>query len=295
MRRTRLLSALLLAALATGCSATDSAESAGAAPMMAKPERGAAADAEAGGGATQAPKAAQVAQPGVERKLIRTATLSLTVPAIQDAVHAARTIVVGAGGYTGNQQVERSSATITLHVPSDQLDRVVTELSTIGEVTSSAQTAEDVTEQLVDVESRIKTQRASLDRVRALLAQATDIEEIVRVESEVTRREADLESLLKRRETLSGQVAVSTVTISLRESRNGPAPVEPEDEGLGAAFKDGWSAFTGAVGAVLEALARMLPFLAVLAAVGALVWVRWLRPRRGRFQERVARELPQEG
>ncbi|MFC7618067.1 DUF4349 domain-containing protein [Actinokineospora soli] len=295
MTRARLLSGLLLAALAAaGCSASDTASTAsyGEAPKPGVNQDAAREDSAGEGTGSGQPtdaKAARIDQPGVERKLIRTASLSLTVGEVGPAVFDARAIATAAGGYTGNLQVERSYATITLHVPSDRLDPVVQQLSKLGEVGSSTQTAEDVTEQLVDVDSRIETQRASLDRVRALLAKATSIDDIVRVESEVTRREADLESLLKRRETLSGQVALSTVTVSLR-AESAPAPAPEEDEGLGAAFADGWSAFTGAVAAVLEALARMLPFLVLVIALGVGAWVRWGRPRR-----RAAREVPAEG
>ncbi|MFC5285915.1 DUF4349 domain-containing protein [Actinokineospora guangxiensis] len=315
MNTKRLLSVLLLAAIGTaGCtSSSDSAGSSGeyaVAPAPAQDSGGAAADREAAAPAQAAPtqaappaeaKAAQVSQPGVERSLIRTASLSMTVPTgdatIADAVFDARAIVSGAGGYTGDQDVERTRATMTLHVPSDQLDRVVDELTKIGKVVSSTQTAEDVTEQLVDVDSRVKTQRASLDRVRALLAKAVDIDEIVRIEAEVTRREADLESLLKRRETLSGQVAVSTVTLTFRQSGDVAAPPVREDEGLGAAFKDGWSAFTGFVGSVAESLARLLPFLVLLGIAAVVAWVRWVRParQRRRVVPVVGREVPQEG
>jgi hypothetical protein len=320
MKTKRLLSVLLLAAIGTaGC--TSSSDSAGSsaeyavAPAPAQDSGdGAASEREASAPTQAAPtqaaspadaKAAQISQPGVERKLIRTASLSMTVPTgdatIADAVFDARAIVSGAGGYTGDQDVEGTRATMTLHVPSDQLDRVVDELTKIGKVVSSTQTADDVTEQLVDVDSRVKTQRASLDRVRALLAKAVDIDEIVRIEAEVTRREADLESLLKRRETLSGQVAVSTVTLTFRQSGDVAAPPVREDEGLGAAFKDGWSAFTGFVGSVAEALARMLPFLVVLGIAAVVAWVRWVRPARERRRVGpvvgpvVGREVPQEG
>ena len=62
------------------------------------------------------------------------------------------------------------------------------------EQTRSVQT-QDVTESLVDVESRLVTQQASVDRVRALLAKANTIGEVVSIESELTKREADLDSL----------------------------------------------------------------------------------------------------
>ncbi|MGW5050902.1 DUF4349 domain-containing protein [Actinokineospora sp. NPDC004072] len=288
MIRNRLLAALLLAAVGVaGCSASDSGSAAyaPAAPTKAESGGGSAREgaSDSAGEAEPAPsgEVARIEQPGVERKLIRSASISLSVPVLSDAVAQARQIVTGVGGYTGDQEHSGGYATMTLHVPSDQLDRVMAEVAKLGTVTRSAQTATDVTEQLVDVESRIATQRASVDRVRALLAKATSIDEVVRIEAEVTRREADLESLLKRRETLSGQVAVSTVALSLREA--GPVTVrDHEEEGLGDAFADGWDEFTDLLTYLGHGIARLLPFLVLVGATLAGVWLRWVRPRRRR-------------
>ncbi|GGS22029.1 DUF4349 domain-containing protein [Actinokineospora fastidiosa] len=285
MTRNRLLAVLLLAAVGVaGCTASDSSGSAAYAPSAPTQAEDSRSDGGSGAGADEEAKAEapQIDQPGVERKLIRTASVSVTVPVLSDAVARARQLVAGVGGYTGDQEHSGNHATMTLHVPSDHLDRVVTQVSELGTVTRSAQTATDVTEQLVDVESRIETQRASVDRVRALLAKATTIDDIVRIESELTQREADLESLLKRRETLSGQVAVSTLTLSLRESSTTTVHDDGDEEGIGEAFRDGWTAFTDVIAAIGRGLARSLPFLVVIAAVLAGVWVRWVRPRRRR-------------
>ncbi|MGX7824136.1 DUF4349 domain-containing protein [Actinokineospora sp. 24-640] len=299
MIRNRLLAVLLLAAAgAAGCSASTGSSADHAAPMpAAERDAGSRGGAEApqapegGSAADQAepPRAAQVAQPGVDRKLIRTATLEVTSPEVLPAAEQARGIVTAAGGYTGGSEVRSNHARLTLHVPSDQFDRVVGELGRVGTLVSSSQTADDVTEQLVDVDSRITTQRTSVARVRALLAKATDLDEIVRVEAELTRREADLESLLKRRETLSGQVAVSTVTLTIRRVGE-PAPVVEEDDGVLGALATGWRAFTDTLGALLRFVAVVLPFAVVIAIGGVLAW-RWWRARPGP-KRRVAPELP---
>ena len=87
----------------------------------------------------------------------------------------------------------------------------------------------DVTETLVDLAARIATQQASLARVRELLARATTIGEIVSLENELTNRQAELDSLMQRREKLSGLVALATITVVLEPSRSStrPKPAAP--------------------------------------------------------------------
>lgn len=282
----RVIGLLFVAATAAAC--TQAGESSASAPAAARAEAPGAAppamDSSAGGSgsgaapqAPQAPEAKQISQPGVDRKLIRSASLDVSVRSVPDAVRAARDIALGEGGYSGHEQVGAETASLTLHVPSDRFDRALPRLAALGEVTAQSQSAEDVTEQLVDLDSRVQTQRASLERVRALLAQARDIDEVVRVEAEVTRREADLESLLKRREALAGQVALSTVAVRLSHSGAAAATV-PEDGGFLDALAAGWSGFLTAGGVVLRVVGYALPFAALAALVLAAVLL-WRRKR----------------
>ncbi|WP_245931612.1 DUF4349 domain-containing protein [Actinokineospora auranticolor] len=240
-------------------------------------------------GGAKAPQAAQptepdqrpqVPQPGVDRKLVRTALIEMTAPNVPDAAAQARAEAVAAGGYSGQEQVDDRRATLTLYVPSDQLDKALPLIEKAGKVRSRSQTAQDVTEQVVDVESRIATQRTSLSRVRALLDRATAISEIVQLESEVTRREADLESLLKRREALAGSVAMSTVSVRIAADGAPPVASPKEDDTLLGAFGDGWSAFVDTVAVIVFGVARVLPFALVVAVPACLVW-RSRRRRRG--------------
>ncbi|SDI66964.1 protein of unknown function [Actinokineospora alba] len=305
----RRLAGLLLALAATGgLTACGSASDSGSAADM-RGERPAAAPEAAStgsygtsggsggsGGSDKAAtgekpqQAAQVGQPGVDRKLVRTATIVLVTPDVRDSAERARAIVVATGGYTGQADVGSRSATMTLYVPSDKLDDTLGKLSApeLGKEESRSQAAEDVTEQIVDVESRIQTQRASLERVRALLGRAQQISEIVQLESEVTRREADLESLLKRRERLAGSVAMSTVTLRLSRD-SAPAPVADDDTLLGA-LAGGWKAFVDTTSFVVRAVALVLPFAVVLGVPAYLLWRRWRRSARPAQAQPVAQE-----
>jgi hypothetical protein len=270
----------LATGLATACtSASDGAQTGAMAPEMAE---------EAGGGRTSptadegneagAGEDRDVSQPGVDRKLVRTATIELTAADVGGTVNDARDIAATEGGYAGSEDVNERSATLTLLIPSDRFDSALDELSALGKVISRNQTAEDVTEQVVDLESRIATQRASVNRVRELLARATTVDEIVRIEQEVTTREADLESLEQRRQALAGQVAMSTVTIKV--SRTTAAPVAPDEaDGLLAGLSDGWGAFLDFGAGTLQVIGAMLPFL-LLLAVPTVPALRWWRRRR---------------
>jgi hypothetical protein len=222
-----------------------------------------------------------VSQPGVDRKLIRTANLELVASDVVDLTRRAREIAVGLGGFTGAEEVRRDNATITIQVPSTQFDKALGQLSDLvpkGNVRSSSTTAEDVTEQLVDVESRIATQRASVDRVRALMDRAQSVADVVQLESEVTRRQADLESLEKRREALTGQVALSKITLKVSLDTAAPPARQDDSSGIVGGLSGGWHAFLTAGGAVLRVLAAMLPFLVVLGVPG-LFALRWWRRR----------------
>jgi hypothetical protein len=212
---------------------------------------------------------------GPERKLVRSARLALTAPDVKAAVDQARQIAIGAGGFTGAEHTDSSSATLTLSVAADKLDAALGQLATLSgtTVTSREQTAQDVTDQTVDVEARLATQRASVERVRALLARANSVSEIASVEGELTTRESELESLQRRRDALVGSVAMSTVTLSV--SAPAPAPANSGGGFLGG-LAGGWDAFLAFGGGVLTVLGALAPFLLVLGtpAVAAFWWFR---------------------
>jgi hypothetical protein len=157
-------------------------------------------------------------------------------------------------------------------VPTASYETAIDRLSGLGKRTAIHQESSDVTEQVVDVDSRISSQRASLDRMRALLAKATTIGEIVSVESELTRREADLEALLAKQKNLSLQTELATLNLTLAEKGKAPEPVKAEGHGFLSGLRNGWDAFTATFSAVATALGALLPFLIALALIGYPIW-----------------------
>ena len=196
------------------------------------------------------------------------------------AARGVRTAVATAGGVVAEEQVDGTGAWLVVRVPAAGLDRLVDDLAATGVVLGRSGRAEDATEQVVDLDSRVATQQASVTRVRALLAQATSIGDVVAVESELARREADLDSLQRRLATLKDRVALSTLTVELR-SAPAPAPVTPPP-GFGAGLGAGWAGLKVIGSGLATAAGFLLPFLPLLAIAGGVVWV--VRRRRARVR-----------
>lgn len=287
---TAVATVLLTASLAlAGCGASSDDSGGGAksaesgrqaAPGYAEPGAKSDAAAPSGKGGAKNPK--QVPQPKGTH-VIRTANLVLEVRNAAKALAAARAAAEGAGGHVGSENTERVdedtvTSTLVLRVPQERYDAVLAELAGAGRLVSRTSNAQDVTNQVVDVESRIATQRASVARVRALMDKAVRIADVVQLEGELSSREAALESLLAQQESLKDRTTFSTITLELSEKA--PDRKEDDDEGPGFlnALEGGWNAFVTALRWIVVVLAAVAPFAAAAGALYA-AW-RWLiRPR----------------
>lgn len=284
------LAALLLAgALAlTGCTSgggDSGADSAGGAAKQAAPpaadDRPGAAGGEASGaeasgaGATAPPKAAAT-------HVIRTASLTVQVEDVPKALDEARTTVENAGGYVGDEDTSRDEegrerTRLELRVPVDAYQDVLDGLEGAGKLLHRGAKAQDVTDQVVDVESRVKSQRASVARVRELMDRATKLSDVVTLEGELSSRQTELEALLAQQASLKDRTSLATITLSLSETPVDEA-AEDDDPGFTDALAAGWDAFVTMLRWLAVALGAVLPF-AVVAALLVLVWLRVVRPR----------------
>ncbi|MFE2042928.1 DUF4349 domain-containing protein [Streptomyces sp. NPDC059477] len=295
-RPVQVLAGLLLAgALAlTGCTGADdratSSADAGAADGKAAAE--AAAGAQEGAAKDEATEAS-TEQPGLPAShIIRTASLTVQVKDVPKALREARTAVEGAGGYVGEEHTTRDEddaeyTDVTLRVPVERYDGVLGDLEGVGsgKLLERATKAEDVTDEVVDVESRIKSQRASVDRVRELMDQAEKLSDVVTLEGELSRRQTELEALLARQSSLADRTTLATITLTLTETPIDP-DVKDDDPGFVDALSGGWDAFVAMLRWLLVMIGAVLPFVAA-GALLLLVWLRIVRPRLPRRAESV--------
>lgn len=226
----------------------------------------------------------------VPRALVRTGQITVRVKDVNVAASTAIGLANGAGGYIGgdDRQVaaQRSVATLTLRVPVARFDQTLAAVAALGAEQSRTVSTQDVTSQVIDVASRIKSEQASLDRVRALFSQAKTIGDIISLESELTQREANLEALQAQQAALSDQTALSTITATLL----GPdasvvAAPKPEKKGFVAGLAKGWHAFVSSLTWLATVIGALLPFLVVLALV---LWAALFTRRRMRSRRQTA-------
>lgn len=169
-------------------------------------------------------------------------------------------------------------AVIVVKVPPASIDTLLGRLDDTGTVESINQSAQDVTEQLVDLDVRIENARASVEHVREFMERTQDLKELVALEGELTRRQTELEQLEAQQRNLSERVALSTITIEVVPTAAVPAP-EP-DEGIGDAFRTGWDAFVTFFFGLGFVLAVLAPFLLLAALVATVAWSLTRRLRR---------------
>jgi len=227
------------------------------------------------------------------RALIIRITVGIEVPDVATAVDR---LIALAGRHRGElssssldlSNPRTSGGDLVFRLPPAEAERFIADLDPgIGRRLSLQTSKEDVTMQVTDLESRIATTRASIDRVRQLLAQAKNIGEIVALESELTDRETSLEQMLAQKAVLDDQVAMSTVTVSLSTTPTDP-PVT--GDGIGASFRRGWDDFVDFLHGIVVAVGRTLPFLVLLGLLGGGAWA--VSRRVSRRNRSAARPTP---
>ena len=273
------MAVVLALALVAGCGGADDEDAAGgesAQDTASAPEAGAEGEAEGGTGSAVAATLTQVAQAQDDREIIRTATLEVGTEDVVGASEAAVRVAVEAGGFLASSESDLEGdtrASLVLRVPPERFFDVLDDLADLGELESRQVGSEDVTAQVVDLEGRLAAVRASVERLRALVAQAADVPQIVAIEGELARREGELESLTGQLRELGEQVDLATVTLVLDE----PVAAEVSDDipGFVPGLRTGVVALANVASAASTALGFLLPF----AVPAALLWfaARWAR------------------
>ncbi|MFD9302301.1 DUF4349 domain-containing protein [Streptomyces sp. NPDC060048] len=276
---TALAAISLTGALAlTGCAggggdkAADTAAE-GAAPRQQEAAGKGAAAAPAASGAPAPPSDKNQPQAPVRTQVIRTATLGVETEDAQKATAGARTAAEKAGGYVGNETTKRGSdgamtSTVTLRVPGERFDAVLAAMEGSGKLLDRKVEAQDVTQKVADVDSRVTSQQASVARVREMMEKASGLGDVVMLEGELSKRQSDLESLLAQQTALKDQTSLGTITLTFSEpAKPAREPEEKAEPGFLDALAGGWNVFASLVRFLLMAIAAASPFLLTGAAL----------------------------
>lgn len=298
---TTLAAAILMTAALAACSSSDTSSDSssgarGSGASSGSGDDGAASEvAPAEGGAPGGGQAAQdrdsgttsgSATPGarnrppvaVQRHVISTGTVSLTSDDVREARRDVQRVVDATGGDVTEEQTDTDEegeavyARLVVRVPAGTFSEAMTALEKVGDLRGSDRTSEDVSTQVIDTAVRVRAQEASLRRVEELLARARGLRDIIWIESQLTTRQAELDSLKQQQAWLADQTRDSTIVVDI--SRTPEEEAQEEDaEGFLAGFSGGMEAL-GAVALGLATVAgALLPFAIVVLLLGLPVWL----------------------
>ena len=155
------------------------------------------------------------------RSIIFTATMSVAVEDVATATAEAQALIDPLGGLLFGQEAtggDEPRAILTFKVPPENFQDALFRLGGLGEVISQTRTTDDVTEAVVDLQSRIRTQETSVERLRALMADAANLDNIATLETQLLERETVLEQLRGQLRTLEGQVDLATIIMTMTQA-----------------------------------------------------------------------------
>jgi hypothetical protein len=208
-------------------------------------------------------------QAGPNREVIYTGTLVVRVPSVTKAREEAAGVAARAGGFVSTASADGDDARMTIRVPSSEFDGTMDRLAGLGRELQRGIKAQDVTAEVVDVEGRLKTAQASADRLRTLLSSSGSASDVVAVEAELAKREAEIESQQGRLRVLNDQVSLATV--NLRLTKRDDLEVSKDLPGFLGGLRAGIVAVVNVAQGLLVVIGFLLPFVPYAAGVWWLV------------------------
>ncbi|MDO9456856.1 DUF4349 domain-containing protein [Nocardioides sp.] len=232
------------------------------------------------------------------RSLIKTGNVALRSTDVKDTLFEVKKVLQQTNGEVAEENTqadddgEPETALLTVRVPVGQFETALDGLKTLGaeeegvDLIDSSSTTSDVSTQVIDTDVRVELQKRSIQRISLLLERAASIRDVVNIEQELARREADLGSLQKRQTFLADQTSLSTITISLerpaaKKTATEKREAKEDDSGFFAGLDNGWDAFETVTTGLLTTIGALLPF-GVLALVVGLPLRAFLRRREPR-------------
>ena len=218
-----------------------------------------------------------------EPDIIRTGYLSLSVDSPSDTADEITGVVEAAGGRIASRSdytpvdYGQPSSYLEARIPYDVLDATVESFQELGDVQEVSLNSVDVSLQKIDLDARIDVLEAAIERLNELLAEAASTSDLIAVESALSERQAELDSLQSQREYLSDQTLFATLSISLITPANA-TPAEPD--GFLDGIVRGWESILAFFAGTIVWAGILVPWLGLVAVVVvAIVVVRRLRRR----------------
>ncbi len=177
---------------------------------------------------------------------------------------------------TTRQKGELSSGTLTLRVPANKFDDAVKRVKKLGKVLKASTGGEDVSEEYVDLESRLKNQRSQEEALIILMTKAQSVQDTLAVQQQLTIVQEQIEVITGRMNYLKNRADFSTITVTVEE----PGAIVPatDEWGFITALRTAARAFLWTINAIIVVVGAIAPILIIIA--GLYFLIRWLIRRR---------------
>lgn len=276
----------MAAAGSSAAAATEAAATTAAVPELAPPT----------GGGRDLPVAPRISQNGAITVRVAPAELDHTIDEIGR-------LAEGAGGYVAGTEAEltgpagKGRAEVTVRVPRDRYSRMVERFAGLGAVVARESTSDDLTQDYVDTESRLRHARLVEARLVALLDEATTVNQALQVQSRLDDVQLRIETDRGRLDNLTRVTDYATIAVRLVTANAAPAAtVARKDDdrpwGLRDALDDAAHNLASTVGALVRGVGIALPFAVLALAIwlGVRIVRRASRRREGREGQPTAAE-----
>lgn len=218
-------------------------------------------------------------QPDSGRKLIKTVSMDVETEDFDGLLVKLENRVKDLNGYIESSNVrgnarynENRYSSMTIRIPSGELDNFVNEVAEISNITWKSENIEDITLNYVDVESRKKALEVEQERLMALLEKAESVEDIISIESRLSDVRYELQSYASRLLIYDNQVDYSTVNLDIREVKRLTPQEEPTVwERISTGFVDNFKGVLKLIENVAVGVVILIPYWGVLVILIVIV------------------------
>jgi len=288
-----ILTLVLVAGLLCGCNAGTAANEAGSAngmkveyavDMDATEAPGMLAD-STGRNESVSESTTQAPEIGISQKLVRKIRMEAETEDLDTLLSQVDARIKELNGYCESREVYNGNsnskyryrhATLVIRIPAQQLDQFVDHVNGVSNVTSSNETADDITLTYIATESRVSALQTEHDRLLELLAKAETMSDLLEIESRLTDVRAELEKVASQLKLYDNMVSYGTVTLTLSEVKEYTV-VEEEPETVWQRIGKGFMNSLKAIGTFFKELfvfvVVALPYLALIGAVVVVIVV----------------------
>lgn len=231
-----------------------------------------------------------------DQKIIKTSLIYLEVQNVTATMDPLKGIATTHGGYIGTLSVntrygDRLYAILTMRVPAGQFESAISEIKALGSLTSESLSADDVTEEYVDLQARRTALASQLAAYNRIMEKAENVSEILDVQVQIERVQVEIDRIDGRLKYLDNRVDYATITVTLEE---------PEPVGSGERFSfisvinEGITGFLTVAAGLVIILISIIPLIILGAAIYGIF--RWWKGRKGQMKKQAdVKEEKKEG